>query len=186
VNTASEGPPTPPEGPYEEIEALVRATYEECHRVAFRILGRNVDAEDATQNAYVRLMLKWLRVSTFETARRQRAYLFKVVTNEALQIIRARDRRPEYDDADMAEKLQVPDYAVEQVQAREGLRLASQAIYKLPATCRRVMVLYTAGYEYGEIAGMLGIHVSTVRSHMSNAREYLKGVLPDIGEGEGE
>jgi hypothetical protein len=50
VNTASEGPPTPPEGPYEDIEALVRATYEECHRVAFRILGRNVDAEDATQN----------------------------------------------------------------------------------------------------------------------------------------
>lgn len=184
VAAVSTGPGRPPEAPYADIERLVRATYHECYRTAFRILGRGPDAEDATQNAYARLTLKWPRVSSLETAGRQRAYLFKVVTNEALQVIRARDRRPEYVDADMPEGAGISEYVEEQVLAREDFRLAAQAIGKLPTACRRVMVLYTAGYEYGEIAEMLGMHVSTVRSHMSNAREYLEGALPRIGEGE--
>lgn len=184
VPAVSTGPGRPPEAPYADIECLVRATHYECYRTAFRILGRDVDAEDATQNAYARLTLKWPGVSSFETAGRQRAYLFKVVTNEALQIIRARGRKPEYTDTDAPEGVSISEHVEEQVLAREDLRLAAQAIGELPTACRRVMTLYMAGYEYGEIAEMLGIHVSTIRSHMSNAREYLKGILPRTREGE--
>jgi RNA polymerase sigma factor (sigma-70 family) len=184
VNTRPGWPPVSPEGPYADIESLVRATYKDCCRAAFRILGKEADAEDAIQNAYAKLTLKWPRVSSFETAERQCAYLFRIVTNEALQIIRARDRRPEYVGTDMAENLRIAEHVEEEVLAREDFRLVWRAIGHLPAACRRVMVFYTAGYEYGEIAEMLGIHVSTVRSHMSNAREYLQGVLPDIGQGD--
>ena len=53
----------------------------------------------------------------------------------------------------------------------------------LPEARKVVVGLYAAGYEYGEIAEMLGVHVSTVRSHMSNARKYLRRVLPGAGEG---
>jgi RNA polymerase sigma factor (sigma-70 family) len=184
VISPSQWPPASPEGPYTDLESLVRATYKDCCRAAFRILGNEADAEDSTQSAYAKLTLNWARVSGFETAERQCAYLFKMVTNEARQIIRTRDRRPEYVDTEMGENLLVAEYVEEQVQAREDLRLVVRVMDELPVTCRRVIMLYTAGYEYREIAKRLSINVSTVRSHISNAREYLQKALLDIAKGE--
>jgi DNA-directed RNA polymerase specialized sigma24 family protein len=53
----------------------------------------------------------------------------------------------------------------------------------LPEARKVVVGLYASGYEYGEIGEMLGVHVSTVRSHMSNARKYLRRILPGAREG---
>lgn len=184
MNTASGWPPVSTEGPYDDLESLIRVTHKDCARVAFRILGRHADAEDAMQNAYVRLTLNWPLVRSFATARQQCAYLLRVVANEALQIIRVRGRGPGPIDAELAESLHSPDSVAEQVEAREDLRSVWQKIGALPEACQAVVALYTAGFAYGEIATMLGVHVSTVRSHMSNARRQLRPATPDAGKGE--
>jgi DNA-directed RNA polymerase specialized sigma24 family protein len=44
------------------------------------------------------------------------------------------------------------------------------------------VALFAAGYEYREIAEMLDITVSTVRSHVSCARKELSRMVPDEGE----
>jgi len=138
------------------------------------------------QNAYVRLTLNWPLVSSLATARKQCAWLLRVVANESLQIIRVRIREggPALIDAELAERLCSPYSVPEQVAAREDLRSAWQGISALPQACQTVVVLFTAGYDYGEVAAMLGVRVSTVRSHMSNARKQLRLAIPDIGEGE--
>ena len=69
---------------------------------------------------------------------------------------------------------------------RERYQAACRAIARLPEGCREVIALYAAGYEYGEVAEMLGVRVITVRSHMSNARKYLRRILPGAGEGKPE
>jgi DNA-directed RNA polymerase specialized sigma24 family protein len=46
--------------------------------------------------------------------------------------------------------------------------------------------LYAAGYEYEEIATLLGIKISTVRSHMSNARRQLSETVSRKRKGHGD
>jgi DNA-directed RNA polymerase specialized sigma24 family protein len=57
-----------------------------------------------------------------------------------------------------------------------------QAISELPDENREVVLLFAAGYEYGEIAEMLDIAVSTVRSHICSARRRLPRASSPDGE----
>jgi DNA-directed RNA polymerase specialized sigma24 family protein len=69
--------------------------------------------------------------------------------------------------------------------ARIGLGRVWCAVAGLPRARREVMSLYIAGHNYGEIAEMMGISVSAVRSHMSHARRQLRAVVPDLADGPG-
>lgn len=171
--------------PYPDIESLIRATHQGLVSAAFRLLGNRADAEDAVQEGCIKAMRYWPKVGRLETARQQRAYLFTVVANEALQIMRQpyrRRERPEAVRPDNDRIAERPDEARQQ-EAGEHLRLVWKAISELPEGCREVVILFAAGYEYQEIADALGVHVSTVRSHMSNARKQLPRSAPGGMEG---
>jgi len=174
----------PPQPPYSDIEELVRATHREAGAIAFRIVRNDADAQDATQSAYVKVLLKWPQVSGFSTAAKQRAYLRKTVRNEALQILRRRQRRKESFDLDESGDPRIPERLGKLLRARKDLRPALKAIDELPATCRKVVKLRMADHGNAEIAAMLGISVSTVRSHISNARRRLRQVMPTDREGD--
>ncbi len=174
----------PPQAPYPDIEALVLATHRESGSIAFRIVRNHADAEDAMQSAYVNVMLRWPEVGGFATAAKQRAYLHKAVRNEALQILRKRRRRKEYFDQDESGDPRIPEHLDELARERKDLGQALTAIDELPAACRKVVKLRLDNYGSGEIAAMLGISVSTVRSHISNARKHLRRAMPGDWEGE--
>jgi hypothetical protein len=72
---------------YLDIGSLIRDIHGELGRVAFRVLGHRADAEDAVQNGCVAVMRCWPKVARLETARQQRAYLVRTVTNEALKML---------------------------------------------------------------------------------------------------
>src|ERR671936_399142 len=61
------------------------------YRHAARILGAGPDAEDVVQDAF---LSAWRSIGSFEGSS-FRAWLFRIVTNRALDRIRARRRRPE-------------------------------------------------------------------------------------------
>ena len=164
--------------PYGSIESLVRATYDDLARIAFLVLGNRADAEDAVQDAYVQLTLNWRSAGSLPTSGAQRAFLREVVRNEALKVIRRRDPRRENLGTEVAESPPATERLDEQLQARQDLGLVWRAISKLPVGSRDAVRLYAAGYEYAEIAEMLSIRVSTVRSHISHARKRLRLAAP--------
>lgn len=172
-------------GPYGDIESLIRATHAELGRVAFRSLGNHADAEDAVQSACIKVLRCWAKVGSFTTAAQQRAYLVTTVTNEALQIRRQNHRVRESLAAQEAEPGWMPEFSGGHGQAAgEHLRCVWKAISALPDENREVVLLFAAGYEYREIAEMLDIAVSTVRSHISSARKRLpRGTSAGQGEG---
>jgi RNA polymerase sigma-70 factor (ECF subfamily) len=184
VSAASGWPPISTEGSYDDLESLIRATYKDCGRVAYRLMGQPDDAEEVTQEAYLKLTASWPRVRALPTAGSQYAYLLKIVTNEALQVMRLRQRRPEYLSPDIAESARVCQDVEERALARVDLRPVWQAISALPQACRVVMSLHTAGYVVKEIAAMLGVREGTVRNHLSNARRKLRPAAPGAREGE--
>ena len=169
------------EGAYRDVESLIRATHAGLVRAAFRLLGNRADAEDAVQEGCIKVMLRWPMVGGLATARQQRAYLLTVVMREALQILRQPYRKRERPEAGAAEDARITDEAG--LEAGEQLRAVWRAIGELPVGCRDVVILFAAGYEYREIASALGVHVSTVRSHMSNARKQLPRAAPGGPEG---
>lgn len=183
MTSGGTGPPEPQDGPHRDFEALIRAVHAELGGVSFRVLGNQTDAEDAVQSACVNVLRSWPRVAGFETAARQRAYLMTAVIHEALQILRRPYRRQEIFGVEAPDPSWTPDFPGEHGHAaRERMRCVWQAISELPGGNRLAMTLFAAGYEYGEIAEMMDIEVSTVRSHMSLARTKLSRVLNDSGE----
>jgi RNA polymerase sigma factor (sigma-70 family) len=169
----------PPEEPYGDAELLFRAAHADLVRAAFALLGNHADTEDAGQNSFYKLMVAWDRVAELPTAGSQRAYLIRIVINEALQILRYPHRRWERLDVDPGgEYGAVQESVDERLDAREDLRLVWKAISELPDVRREVVVLRAAGYEYGEIAAELGISKSAVRSHISYARKQLSQTAP--------
>jgi RNA polymerase sigma factor (sigma-70 family) len=118
-------------------------------------------------------------VAAFSSAAQQRAYMVTTVVNETLQISRQPHRRREVLAMEDAEYGWTPDFPGSHGQtAREHLRAVWQAMSELPDENREVVLLFSAGYEYREIAEMLDITVSTVRSHVSSARKRLPRATP--------
>lgn len=177
------GPPMPGNGPHPDIESLIRAMHAELGRVAFRSLGNRADAEDAIQAACVNILRCWPKVADLQTAAQQRAYLITTVTNEALQIHRQPHRRRERSWIEGIDLPLEPHFPGGHGQtARDHLRRVWQAMSELPNGIKEVVTLFAAGYEYREIAEMLDIQISTVRSHISSARKRLPRAQGDVGE----
>ena len=125
----------------------------------------------------------WHRVGGLPTPDEQRAYLFRIVINEALHILRYPHRRWERLGVDTDTGGASWEALDEQVQARADLRLLWKAIGELPEMRRDVVALRAAGYEYREIAASLGVSISTVRSHISYARKQLSRTVARDWEG---
>lgn len=180
--------PQAPQAPYRDVESLIRAAHDELVRAAYRLLGNRADAQDAVQEGCIKVMRKWATVGTLPTAQQQRAYLRTVVLREGLQILRQPYRRRESLGADQTENPHSTDEAGQAAgqEAGEHLRLVWKAIAELPEGRQDAMVMFAAGYEYLEIAAALGVDVSTVRSHISNARKQLPRPAPGELEGEPE
>jgi RNA polymerase sigma-70 factor, ECF subfamily len=172
--------------PYDDAESLFRAAYSDMARTAYALLGNRADTEDATQNSFHRLMMAWRRVASLPTAGQQRAYLIRIVSNEALQILRYPHRKWEHPAINTVEQESIQRSPDENVPAREYLRLVWKAISELPGVRREVAILHAAGYEYEEIAAQLGISISTVRSHVSDARKQLSRAVPRDFDGKQE
>jgi RNA polymerase sigma-70 factor, ECF subfamily len=170
----SRGSASSPEEPYCDIESLITAMYDQLTRTAFRAMGNYPDAEDAVQDACVKALRSWPRVGSLATAGKQCAYLLKIVINETLQIRRRPYRGREFFGIETAEFERDLECSNDHRQAAsDHLRLVWKAISDLPEDRREVVALFAAGYEYQQIAAMLQMPVSTVRSHICRARHQL-------------
>jgi RNA polymerase sigma factor (sigma-70 family) len=165
--TADRMQPAGPQGePHCDIESLIQATHAELCGIAYRFLGNKPDAEEAVQNACVKLLRCWPRMADFAAAR-QRAYLIAIVTNEALLVGRQNRARALPSD-ELTDGGWMPEFPGGSAQeARDRLRRVWEAISRLPEKNQKVVALHAAGYEYPEIAEMLNLKVSTVASHVS-------------------
>jgi RNA polymerase sigma factor (sigma-70 family) len=168
--------------PYAEIEALIKSLGASMTRLAYGVLRSYPDADDAVQNACVDVYRTWSTVGHLETPAKQRAYLRRAVLNASYRIWGKRRARQEVLSEQAASAWVVEWDAAGQVSAKIDLCRVWRAIAELPDACGEVMSLYIAGHDYGEIATMVGISVSAVRSHMSHGRQRLRAALPDVWE----
>jgi RNA polymerase sigma-70 factor (ECF subfamily) len=159
------------------LAALVDQYASTLYRVAFSVLRNQQDAEDAVQEAFLRVLR---HRETLGEIRDHRVWLVRIVWNIVLDRKRRAKTRPETDDiADLARILPATGLSAEQrAAALQHHAKVLGCVEKLPAREREVMLL-SAFEELSsvEIAAVLGVTESSVRSRLFRARNLLAELL---------
>src|SRR5437660_1255476 len=159
------------------LAALVEQYATTLFRVAFSVLRNQSDAEDAVQEAFLRVLR---HRETLGEIRDHRVWLIRIVWNIVLDRKRRTKTRPETDDiAELARVLPASGLTAEQRAAAVQHHTHVMAcVEKLPAREREVMML-SAFEELSsvEIAAVLDVTESSVRSRLFRARNLLAELL---------
>ena len=159
------------------LAALVDRYAGALYRVAFSVLRNAADAEDAVQEAFLRVLRH--RHSLGEI-RDHRVWLIRIVWNIVLDRKRRAKTRPETDDVDeLARVLPCAGLSAEELAAAAQHHSHVLAcVDQLPAKERQVLVLSAFDELTSvEIASILGITESSVRSRLFRARNLMAGLL---------
>jgi len=162
-------------------EAALLQLFDEHHlplfRFAHRLTGSVADAEDIVQECFLELMRPGCSYDAGRTS--VRTYLFGVVRNQSMKRLRGRDP------ASMAPATAGPDWSPEVEFLRSEMEAeVAGAVAQLPETQREVLIL--AHYEQlplAEIAQIVGIEVTAVKSRLQRARGALKEKLAAYASG---
>ena len=159
------------------LAALVDRYAAALYRVAYSVLRNPADAEDAVQETFLRVVR---HRDTLNEVRDHRVWLIRIVWNIVLDRKRRAKTRPETDDvAELARVLPSTGLSAEELAAAAQHHAHVLAcVEKLPQKEREVLTL-SAFEELSsvEIAEVLGITESSVRSRLFRARNLIAGLL---------
>jgi RNA polymerase sigma-70 factor, ECF subfamily len=154
---------------------IVREHSARVYRLAYRLSGNRQDAEDLTQETFVRVFrsLASYTPGTFE------GWLHRITTNLFLDMVRRR-QRIRFDSLP-DDNARLPGREPSPEQAYHDTHLApdvQEALDALPPDFRVAVVLCDMeGLTYEEIAATLGIKLGTVRSRIHRGRLALRQAL---------
>jgi RNA polymerase sigma-70 factor (ECF subfamily) len=184
----------------QEFEHLLQCNYSWAYSAAYRMMGNASDAEDLTQEAFVRV---WAAFERYDRSRPFEGWLFRILSNLAIDRWRrhsgmpvcsldaegtgtrngagrppgrfmGRDGRGAPLSACLADER--PSAMPEQsfLRAETGRRVR-RALSALPYDYRKAVVLADVqGYSYEEIAQHVGCPVGTIRSRLHRGRQLLR------------
>lgn len=145
------------------------------YNLAYRMLGSAEDAEDASQEIFLRA---YTRLGSFDRERRFSTWLLSIGSNYCID--RLRRRRFAWvtlDDAaySLPAKEPGPERSALSHEQRE---IIQRALQKLPETYRLVMVLrYWQDLSYDEISKATSLPESTIKTRLHRARHMLAEAL---------
>lgn len=169
------------QGDLEAFNQLVLAHQDSAYRVAYRMMGERMSAEDVVQDAFLTAYRKLnaFRFGSF------RAWLLRIVTNTCYDEIRRQKRRsvvPLYPLDEHSEEVESPIWLEDPGETPEEAAMLMElnhAIQKslgtLEADFRIVVVLIDVmAMSYAEAAEVLGIPLGTLKSRLRRARLKLR------------
>lgn len=182
-------------GQLEAFEVLVDRYERRVYTLAYRILNNQHDAEDATQETFLRVLE---HLKEFQQNASFSTWLFRIATNTALKILHKRKEKvflslqeqtepdkdtgtiphPEY----IADWQNLPD---ELIQQTETWRIMEEALQQLDKAHRLVFLLRDVeGLSIKETAQILGISENNVKIRLLRARLKLREILTRAFGGE--
>lgn len=161
------------EGDEQAFANLVRAYQVPIHNLAYRMLGNATEAEDATQETFLRV---YTRLNTYDTSRKLSSWILSIASHHCID--RLRKRRGRFVSMEEIKSWRwIPD---------KGPRPEDNAMYaessdeiramldQLPPQYRLVIVLrYWHDRSYVEISEITGSSVSAVKSRLHRARQMM-------------
>lgn len=151
---------------------LLERHYKSVYRVAWRMMNGNAEAEDVTQEAFLKL---WHNPGQLREPRALRGWLMRVASNLALD----RLRRKPHDELDVVENIADPTQSTSSELDRKAVRLRiDHAIARLPERQKLALALvYFEGLGNIEAAAAMETTVEAVESLLGRAKRSLKEEL---------
>lgn len=186
ANSLSIGAAVAPK-PKKEFDGLVQRYHKQAYNIAYRLTGNHADAEDLTQEAFVRAF------RFFDNYRRDLPFenwLYRIISNLFVDDLRRKPKArihsldaPVGNDAngDSNAFFEIPDSREnpERVVLHEELdEQIQKALASLPADFRMTVILADIeGMSYEEISETMRCSLGTVRSRLHRGRKLLRQKL---------
>lgn len=162
-------------GDRKAFETLYDSTSGKLFAVCIRVLGTDAAAEDAMQDAYIKI---WKNADRFRvTGHSPMTWLITIARNTAID--RLRRQRDHQDMADYDEVLAAPGATPEQsaIAASEAGRI-TQCLDALPDERRTaIRGAYLEGRSYAELAERAGVPLNTMRTWLRRGLIALRDCL---------
>lgn len=144
-----------------EVKRIVTTYGTPLFRLCLVMLGREMDAEDAVSETFIRYMRK---APPFRDSAHEKAWLCTVAANICRDMLRKRRRLVSLEQTELSGCAQTIED-----------RTVLDALNRLPEKYRSVLYLhYVEGYKTDEIGTMLGVRPGTVRKRLQYGRQLLK------------
>lgn len=161
-------------GDAEAFRQLVEAYQTPAYRLAARMCGPD-SAEDVTQEAF---LAAWRALPEFRGDCRFSTWLYRLVSNAAIDCLRREKKHRDTGDVD---DLELPDGGPspqEQTERSDTRDAVRRALDRLSPEHRQVLLLrFMQELDYGEIARALNVSEGTVKSRINRAKSKLREVL---------
>jgi RNA polymerase sigma-70 factor, ECF subfamily len=166
------------------LESLVQQHARLVYRIAYAVLRHHHDAEDATQETFLRVLRYSRKLAGVED---HKTWLARIAWRVAIDRNRQLGRKREMPLSDPEQPL--PEVASSDAAADEALQGAQVSdvlelmIASLPEKLRQPLILSTIEeMSPREVAATLGINEAAVRSRVFRARQILRGKLAGRGD----
>jgi len=176
-------------GDLDAFNRLILAYQDLAFNVAFRMLGDDDVAQDATQTAFISAYrnLTAFRGGSFK------AWVLRMVTNTCYDELRRRHRHPTTPlepETDDEEEMESPHWLAddgpspeETAEKLELERAIQHCLNELPDEFRTVAILVDVqGLDYEEVSQTIGKPLGTIKSRLARARSRLRGCLQGYWE----
>ena len=160
-------------------DEVVREHADRVYRLAFRLSGNQHDAEDLTQETFIRVFrsLASYKPGTFE------GWLHRITTNLFLDMVRRRAKIRMEALEPVYERIPTDTPDPQQVYADANLgQELQEALDALAPEFRAAIVLCDIeGLSYEEVGATLGVKMGTVRSRIHRGRQGIRDFLAARG-----
>jgi RNA polymerase sigma-70 factor, ECF subfamily len=165
-----------------ELEAVVRQHARLVYRIAYLLLRNHHDAEDATQETFVRV---WRYRKRLPEVRDRKTWLARIAWRVALDRRKNVAEIPLADAAEVVLNLYAAGEGAEKIACDKQMAvLLDQLVATLPGKLRDPMLLsLNQELTHAEISRVLSIPESSVRTRLFRARQILRQKLSSILEG---
>ncbi len=161
-------------GDHRAFASIVQAYQRPVYNLCYRMLGDPAEAEDATQETFIRA---YTHLDRYDPNRKFINWVFTIASNHCVDRLRKRKMVwTSYEDNPYVERMPTADNANPHIMAeqRERADEIQRWIDQLPPDYRTpIVLLYWYNYSYEEIADIMNLSVPAVKSRLHRARKRI-------------
>jgi RNA polymerase sigma-70 factor, ECF subfamily len=168
------------QGNRQAFRQIVEAHQSFAYAVAFRIIGDKTEAQDITQEAFVRL---WKHIATYKQEIKLSTWLYKIVTNLCLDFLKSA-RYQQYrlhDDLNHAgdfHSVVTPENVLHEKELRDEIERATNTLSPIQ---KAVFVLRDLeALAVDEVCEVLSMSPDNVKSNLYHARKKISETLRSV------
>lgn len=154
----------------QQISQLFETHGPHVHRRAQRLLGNASDAEEATQEIFIRIIRG---ASDFRHQSQLTTWLYQITTNYCLNLLRDRRRRTELHDGELAPAVRIQG-EVAPARSDDLALLRGLLAEGDPKQTQAAVYVYLDGMSHDEAAGLLGVSKRTVGNLLERFSAWAK------------